>query len=174
MAKLQGFLDIVTNQERLHKRLMNANHKINIQGLKRVHRCYAEEFYKLGIYIQNFSIDYLKETIEPNNGISAFVSQTNGDWLAELKENMRMFVSEANTDLKKLGMLNNDYRNEFGIEFKPAKEAICILSKLKCKFESRWWDDFEKTGWDPTYIKLWDRKLHNKYKEVEKEKRYDY
>lgn len=156
---LQGFKDVADSQALLHEEAMTAAQKINLNGLKRLHRHHACVFHKHGICITNFALDYGMEVKIPNlkGGYAA----------SSLKEHFNTFIPKLEEDIEKLRKLNLAYIQECGMKYAEGCHMQKCLTKHWMKMKIRWLPRFEFTKWSPEDIMLWDKWLHDKVRCLE-------
>ncbi|MDR1361455.1 MAG: hypothetical protein LBJ18_04145 [Rickettsiales bacterium] len=156
---LQGFKDVADNQALLHEEAMIAAHKTNLNGLKRLHRHHAKLFFKHGICIANFALDYGMEVKKsaPKGGYS----------FADLKSHFKNFIPKLEMDIEKLKSLNYAFIQAAGMEYAEGKCMQECLSKQWMKMKFRWTARFEFTKWDAVDIMHWDKWLHDKIRCLE-------
>lgn len=153
---LQGFKDIADNQALLHEEAMICAHRINLNGLKRMHRHYAKKSAHHGLCIPNFAQDHGMEV--------KLVSPKGGYKMSDLKEHLTKFIPKIEADMEELKKLNSAVMQECGIHFKDGVEMLHGNCKLWSKMKFRWLPRFEFTKWSPEDIVEWDKWLHDKFR----------
>lgn len=151
---LQGFKDVADNQACIQEEAMICAHRIDLHGLKRLHRRYSHKFHKHGLCIDNFAQDYGSEV--------KMADIKKGYTMSDLKDHFTKFIPKLESDLEKLKKLNLQFIQECGMEY---KEGVCMqehLNKLWMKMKFRWVPQFEFTKWNPLDIIRWDKWLHDK------------
>ena len=156
---IQGFKDVADNQTLLHEEAMMATQKINLNGLKRLHRHHSNLFYKHGLCIDNFAGDY---------GMAVKKSVLKGGYTTtDIKDHFNSFIPKLESDIEKLKKLNFEFIQACGMEYET---GVCMqecLSKQFAKMKFRWVPRFNYTKWDPMDIMQWDKWLHDKVRCIE-------
>ena len=151
---LQGLRDIAGNQALLQEQAMIVSHRMNLCGLKRLHRHHAKKFYCHGLELENCAQDY---------GIELKIPAPKTSFNAkDLKEHLSKMVSALETDIEAIKKLNIAAFNQFGMEFTIGGEIQNCLSTMWTKMKNRWLPRFEFTKWSPEDIVSWDKWLHDK------------
>ena len=151
---LQGFKDVADTQALLQEEAMIAAHKINLNGLKRLHRHYAHKFHKHCLCVDNFAQDF---------GFMVKKTDVRGGYdMSDLKEHLTKFVPKLEADIAKLQKLNLQFIQECGMEYKEGVAMQECLTKHWMKMKFRWLPRFEYTKWNPIDIVDWDKWLHDK------------
>ncbi|MDR0449314.1 MAG: hypothetical protein LBG89_02535 [Rickettsiales bacterium] len=156
---LQGFKDIADGQAMLHEEAMMCAQKINLNGMKRLHRHQSKKFYCHGICISNYAMDFGMEVKKPD--------VKKGYTMTNLKDHLTKMTARMEQDIDKLRKLNGEYFAAFGTEY---HEGVCMqgaLAKSWAKMKFRWIPRFEFTKWDPADIMVWDKWLHDKVRCME-------
>ena len=158
---LQGFKDVADNQVLLQEEAMMCAHRINMNGLKRLHRHHSKIFHKHCLCIDNFAQDF---------GVEVKKTPMKGGYtMSNLKEHLTKFVKLLEQDIEKLQKLNAQFIQEFGMEYEEGVKMQTCLSKKWMKMKLRWLPRFEFTKWDPVDIMAWDKWLHDKIRCLEEE-----
>jgi len=151
---LQGMRDIAGNQALLQEQAMIVSHRMNLCGLKRLHRHKAKNFYHHGLDLENCAQDY---------GIELKITVSKESFNAkDLKEHLTKMVARLETDLDEIKKLNAAAFNQFGMEFEIGKCLQESMTNLWMKMKLRWLPRFEFTKWSPEDIVSWDKWLHDK------------
>ena len=161
---MQGFKDIADSQALLQEEAMVCAQKLNLNGLKRLHRHHSKLFQKDSLCITNFALDY---------GVNVTKPAVKGGFSAKnLKEHFEKFIPKLETDIEALRKLNLEFFNACGTEYDKGQCMQECLSKHWMKMKMRWVPRFEFTKWDPTDIVSWDKWLHDKIRCIEEEHHY--
>jgi len=161
---MQGFKDVADSQALLHEEAMMAAHKINLNGLKRLHRHHSRLFFKHAICIDNFAQDYGMEVKKP--------ALKGGYSFADLKSHFKTFIPKLEADMEKLMKLNYEFIQAVGMEYHEGKCMQETLSKHLMKMKFRWVPRFEFTKYDPMDVMNWDKWLHDKVRCLEESHHY--
>ena len=161
---LQGFRDIADRHALLHEEAMNGTHKINLCGLKRLHRHAASKFHKRALCISNFALDHGMEV--------KFSDPKPGYKVSNLKEHLTMFSAMLEKDLAALKKLNATVLQECGVEFKDGVKMQHRVCQMWAKMKFRWIPRFEFTKWSAEDIVSWDKWLHDKLRCKEEHKHH--
>jgi hypothetical protein len=156
---LQGFKEVADNQALLQEEAMIAAHKVNLNGLKRLHRHHSKIFFHKGICVVNFAQDFGIEIKKP--------VIKGGYAMSDLQDHFKKFIPKLEADIEKLKQLNYQFIQDCGMEY---KEGVCMqecLSKQWMKMKFRWLPRFEFTKWSPEDICEWDKWLHDKMRCLE-------
>ncbi|MCL1902547.1 MAG: hypothetical protein FWG18_02890 [Alphaproteobacteria bacterium] len=159
---MQGFKDIADNQALLHEEAMLAVHKINLHGLKRLHKIKSKKFFKLGLCVANDAFDYGMEVKKP--------MPKGGYTASSLKEHLTKMVSKLEADMNALKKLNYQFITEAGMEYEHGVKLQEKVTKVWMKMKFRWIPRFEFTKWSPEDIVEWDKWLHDKCRCMEEHK----
>ncbi|MCL1892024.1 MAG: hypothetical protein FWF97_01865 [Alphaproteobacteria bacterium] len=153
---LQGYKDIADNQALLQEEAMICAHKLNMNGLKRLHRHKSKIFFCKGLGIDCLAQDF---------GFPIKKSQPKGGFTASgLKEHLTMLIPKFEQDISKLKQLNYQFIQETGMECDEGVKMQEVLTKVWMKMKFRWLPRFEFTKWSPQDIMDWDKYLHDKYR----------
>jgi len=156
---LQGFKEVADNQALLQEEGMIAASKLNLHGLKRLHRHQADKCHYHGLCIANYAQDY---------GMNIAIPAVKGGFAStSLKDHLTKFIPKLEQDLEKLRKLNSEYCEVQGIMYEEGVHMQKCLSKKLMKMKFRWLPRFEFTKWDPTDIMIWDKWLHDKIRCIE-------
>jgi len=161
---LQGFKDIADNQACLNEEAMICAQRINMNGLKRLHKHKSHEFHEYGLCIDNFAQDYgmeVKKTVV-KGGFTA----------SDLKDHLKKCIVKLEADIATLKKLNYEFIKECGMEYGDGCKMQAHLSKLWIKMKIRWMPRFEFTKWSPEDIIEWDKWLHDKTRCLEEHKHH--
>ncbi|MDR0319312.1 MAG: hypothetical protein LBH81_01060 [Rickettsiales bacterium] len=159
---LQEIRNIADNQALLNEEAMSCAQKINLNGLKRMHRHLAKKFQCHGICVANFAMDLGMDIKKPG--------AKGGYVMKDLKDHLTKFSALLEKDIASLKSLNGEFIKVNGMEF---KEGVCMqecLVKKWSKVKFRWLPRFEFTKWDAMDIMNWDKWLHDKIRCLEEGK----
>lgn len=156
--------NIICWHKAFNDRSMVLCHAAGLNGFKRLHRTNTRCFLDWHLCIENEAFDKYRETIMPtysdiNYNISDIVGHLQ-NWNSKLEE-----------DIKKLAMLNNEYREQAGRGNHTVKEVIAKMVKNHEK-SGRWYRRFQDTKSQHDIYQL-DDKIHSKYKAMEASKGYE-
>jgi len=151
---LQGFKDVADNQALLHEEAMIAAHKINMNGIKRLHRHHAKIFFFKGLGIDCLAQDF---------GFIVKKPQLKGGYTSSnLKDHLTTLLPKLEVDLDKLKKLNFEFIQACGMECEEGIKMQECLTKQWQKIKFRWIPRFEYTKWGPEDVMEWDKWLHDK------------
>ena len=151
---LQGFRDIADNQAMLHEMAMVCSHRMNMNGLKRLHRAKSKKFHAYCLELENCAQDYGME-LKLNMPKITFDAK-------DLKAHLTKMVELLEVEINELRKLNFAAVQAFGMEFKPGVGMQKCLAHIWMKMKFRWIPRFEFTKWSPEDIVEWDKWLHDK------------
>jgi hypothetical protein len=133
---------------------MMAASKLNLHGLKRLHRHQSDKCHYHGLCITNYAQDY---------GMNITIPAVKGGFTStNLKDHFTKFIPKLEQDVEKLRKLNSDYCEAQGIMYDEGVHMQKCLSKKWMKMKFRWLPRFEFTKWSPEDIVSWDKWLHDK------------
>ena len=151
---MQGLKDVADSQALLQEEAMMCAHKINLNGLKRLHRHNARLFFKHAICLDNKAQDFGFEVKKP--------SLKGGYVMTDLKDHLKKFIPKLEADIETLKKLNYEFVQIAGMECCIGVEMQKCLTNKWMKMKLRWLPRFEFTKWDPVDIMAWDKWLHDK------------
>jgi hypothetical protein len=161
---LQGFKDIADNQALLQEEAMVSAQKVNLNGLKRLHRHNSKLFQKDGLCILNFALDF---------GINVKRSNIKGGYaMSDLKDHFKKIIPLLEADIESLKKLNFQFLQACGVPYGKGKSMQECLTAMWMKMKFRWLPRFEYTKYDPTDVVAWDKWLHDKIRCTEEETNY--
>ena len=159
---LKQAIDVFANGEMVHDSLSRSAHMKGLQGFKRWHREQSRNDRESRVKLQHYTIDLFEENLEPSWDYSVKES-------IDLKEHLEQYLDWEISVYVNLGVISNQLvAKGFTNESDLVLGAICGVAKEVSKIR-RWLHDFEFTNYDTSYIKLVDKVLHDKIKEIEEE-----
>lgn len=146
--------------------LMKYAQSFGYNGYKRMFRCLQREFDEFHIKLENYMFDYFRTILDTKIDYTPIVP-------VNIKSILETYNNALKTNISDLGKLNNEYFTNNGVD-------CCIITNMikcmMCKYEktSRWIQRFNDNNWNLVDIHIVDKELHEKYKEMEHDKGYDY
>lgn len=158
---IEEALNIFANGEAIHDSFSRHTHLLGFQGMKRWHRMQSKEDRERRVYLQHYVIDMFNKNIEPSWNYEMPKSN-------DIKEHLENYLKWENNVYVRLGLIGNKL-----IDITLTQESKIITECLKDVAKEiervrRWIKDIEIIGMDMSYLKLIDRDLHEKLKEIEK------
>jgi hypothetical protein len=151
---LQGFKDIADRHALLHEEAMIETHRINMCGLKRLHRIKSRKFHKHGLCIANWAQDH--------GFIVKFSDPKPGYKVKDLRDHLKKIVDILEQDMNKLKELNAAVMKHCGVPFADGIAMQHMICHVWAKAKFRWIPRFEYTKWNELDIVQWDKWLHDK------------
>lgn len=157
---LQRALDVFAHGEMQHDVWSRKAHMMNMQGLKRWHKLQSEDDRCSRVELQHYIIDMFGVNLEPKWDYKEIESDT-------LEKLVTDYLSWEVSVYSELANVSNalmllEMPCEATIVAAPLKEVRKEIEKAR-----RMLADYEYVNWDKAYIKLQDKKLHDKVKDIE-------
>lgn len=152
--------EILLFHKKLNNKAMKACHANGYNGFKRMHRVNAKCFYKWHIKLENEAYDKFRFVLE-----DAEIAQMNYMWGNSIIDHIKKWDAQLDTDIDKLVMLNNAYREYAGMGNCVIEKALYKMTKNHEK-TGRWVKRFEETKSAHDFHEV-DDFLHAKYKAKE-------
>jgi len=151
--------EILLSYTFIHEKAMKACQALGYNGMKRMHRCKAKEFYCLHIQLSNELYDKYRTVLDTN--ISDFnYKPTN------LKEHLTWLDNKMKESIGMLGQYNNSYISSVGKSCGVVETAMgCLVHDYEKT--GRWIKRFDESQWSSHDMHYVDDRLHDKYKEIE-------
>lgn len=161
MELIREAINISANGEAIHHRFMLISQKLGYQGMKRWHRYESAEDRDIYIGLQNYVLDMFDEIIEPNWDFDLPAPN-------DIKELLKAYLDWEITVYRRISIIANDLISA-GFHYESELVAKCLPAVRKeIEIARRKLLSYESVGWDKSYIKLSDDKLHDKMKDIEK------
>lgn len=147
--------------EVFHDNMSRMAHMLGLQGFKRLHRYNACEDRERRVMFQHYVIDRYSENLEPEWVYEAPTPRSIEEMLNECikwEESVTREMSLAGNMLIEKGYV---------VEGQKAQACLKDVAEEIIKAK-RYKQDFEKSGYNWDYIRIVDKQIHDKYKELEK------
>lgn len=153
---LQGLKDIADRQALFQELAMMETHRINICGLKRLHRHKSCKFHKIGLDIACWAQDH-GFTVKYSDPKPAYK-------IKDLRDHLKQTVDIMERDMDALKELNAAIMKHCGMSFAAGVEMQHLVCYIWARAKHRWIPRFEFTKWDASDIMIWDKTLHDKFR----------
>lgn len=155
---LKEAIEVFAEGEMFHDTLSRSAHMKGLQGFKRWHKMQSEEDRGCRVEVQHYVIDQFGENLTPNWDYEVKTP-------IDIENHLSLYLDWEILVYKTISRVSNELINEgFSMEgeliLKPLEGVRKEVEKVR-----RWLQDFEFTSYNPVYIKLVDKTLHDKLKE---------
>lgn len=159
---LKEAVNIFADGEVFHEKMSKQTHAMGYQGLKRMHRYESEKDRGHRVMIEHYVIDMFGDILE-------------ADWnfvppdIVDLEQYINTYINWELSVYESLNKIINALVIEgYGSEAKLIEKCLEGVRK-EIERARRTKQDFELVNYDISYIKLMDKKRHDKIKRLEKE-----
>lgn len=157
---MNEYVNVIANYEMFHERMSKMAHLWGLQGLKRWHIKRAKTIRCDRIEFEHYSIDMFSEMLTAMLDTQMYITSS-------LKEYLELYLNQACTIYNTINKLSNQL-----IQMNLNHEARMLQKNIECVVKEiekirRWLLDYEKVNYDWDYIKICDKQLHDKIKEMD-------
>lgn len=147
--------------EMFHDNMSRMAHMLGLQGFKRLHRYNACEDRERRVMFQHYIIDRHGENLEP-------------DWTYEtpiiksIEGMLNEYIKWEESVIREMSLAGNMLIEKgYVVEGQKAQACLCDVTNEIIKAK-RYKQEFEKVGYNWEYIRIVDKQIHDKYKDIEK------